>query len=64
MKPTPCEDAEARITRAETRSIALEAFSTVDEHVNFSLEHKCKIIMDQLSREAAFLGSAGASGRR
>jgi hypothetical protein len=35
-----------------------------DEHVNFSLEHKCKIIMDQLSRETAFLGSAGASGRR
>ena len=37
MKPTPCEDAEARIARAETRSIALEAFSTVVTPRNFEL---------------------------
>ena len=37
MKPTPYEDTEAKIARAETRSITLKAFSTVVPPRNFEL---------------------------
>ena len=37
MKPMPYQDAETRSARAETRSVALEAFSIVVPLRNFEL---------------------------